>query len=358
MTRVALIFGGRSPEHEVSIVSARNVFLQLQNAGFETIAVGVDRTGTWHIGAEAFRILCNPPAEKPSQKTDYEGLLKLILERVDVVFPLIHGVSGEDGCLQGLCELLDIAYVGGDVLNMSLTWDKLATRTLLRQNNVPQPEFLALFRDQYEADISISRIEATLDYPIFIKPSRTGSSIGVSRANNRKALVAAVELAFQYDYRIIAEQGLDAREIEIAGVGGSDPFLSVPALIIPENDFYDFEEKYIKSTTRFVIPAEIEETQLKALNRIAGRAWSLLNCYGMSRIDFLVTSDNVYLNEINTVPGFTPISMYPALLKKSGMGPEALMRRLVELALERKEHLARRDRFDSHLDWYKGGSGD
>jgi D-alanine-D-alanine ligase len=199
----------------------------------------------------------------------------------------------------------------------------------------------------------VTRIERELGYPVFVKPARSGSSIGIAKARDRAALVAAIEDAFQYDFRLIVEEALDAREIEIAGLGAQDPFLSVPAEIIHGGEFYDFQQKYLVDETRFQVPADLPEHVLEEMHRIAKRAWLLLNAYGLSRIDFLVAGDIPYLNEFNTLPGFTSISMYPALLEKSGIEPPELMRRLVSLALERDRHMPRRRDFVSRESWYK-----
>jgi len=354
MTLVALIFGGRSPEHEVSIVSARNVNQQLKEAGYNVLPVGIDRQGRWHAGDDAFNTLCNEPTAQTAT-----GMAQVLSRTdLDVVFPMVHGVTGEDGSIQGLCKLLGLPWVGGDALNQSLCWDKLATRTLLHHNRLPQPAFLGFFRNRYDEDNAIRKIESKLHYPVFVKPSRTGSSIGVSKASGRSQLRDAINLAFEYDYRIIVEQGLDGQEIEIAGLGALEPELSIPAEIIPGGEFYDFKEKYLDSGTRFVIPAEMKPAQLEEMKGIAQQAWSILNCYGLSRIDFMVTRDGVYLNEVNTIPGFTSISMYPSLMNKSGVSSTQLMKRLIDLALQRDQLLGVKDHFETQDDWYKGKKDD
>ncbi len=352
MTRVALIFGGRSPEHEVSIVSARHVRKGLLAAGFEVELVGVDRHGGWRMGDDAFEALCESAAAQngPAAAAQLAGLVE---RGVDVVFPIIHGVSGEDGAIQGLCEFLGLAYVGGDPLNQSLAWDKIATRTILAANGLPQPAFLAFFRDAFHLDDAVARVESVLSYPVFVKPSRTGSSIGVARVKDRRGLEAAFDDAFAYDSRVIVEQGLDARELEMAGLGAAEPLFSMPAEIIPEGEFYDFEEKYLKDAAQFEIPAQLPAARVAEMKALAGRAWSLLNCYGMARVDFLATPDALYLNEINTLPGFTPISMYPLLLDREGVPLAELTRRLVDLALKRRENVPRKVQFWSQQDWWR-----
>ena len=353
MTRVALIFGGQSPEYEVSIVSARNVFKQLQAAGFHAIPVGIDPGGNWHCGPDAFDILVTAAKQEFVGRPDMRGFREMLDQGVDVVFPMVHGVTGEDGYIQGLCRLSGLPFVGGDVLNLSLCWDKIATRTIARAHGIPQPEFIGIDRSDWDGAVLVPQIEALMHYPVFVKPSRAGSSIGISKVKRREDLRPCIEEALGYDYRVIVEQGLDAREIEIAGLGASRPKLSVPAQIIPGGEFYNFDEKYIKDQTQFIIPAPFSDAQLAELETIARKAWTALSCFGMARIDFLVTEDTVYLNEINTVPGFTPISMYPALLEKSGVSQPELMRQLVELALKRDSLLSVTHRFDSHQDWFR-----
>jgi len=346
MTRVALIFGGHSPEHEVSIVSARNVYEQLRLADYTVEPVGIDRNGGWHVGPDAFDDLCKGLPANPPRRT-------LADLEVDVVFPMIHGVGGEDGSIQGYCQMLELPYVGGDALNNSLCWDKLATRAVLLENHIPQPPYLPLYRNNFSAETTLSEVAERFDFPVFVKPARTGSSIGITRVTREQDLIPAIENAFRYDYRILLEPGLVAREIEIAGLGGPVPQLSIPAEIIPENDFYDFEEKYLKNSTTFSIPAKLDKPTLAKVHRFARDAWLALNCYGMGRIDFLITDDQVYLNEINTCPGFTGISMYPRLFRESGVSGPELMRRLVTLALERDKMLPVTSTFITGDDWYK-----
>ena len=346
MTTVALVFGGQSPEHEVSIVSARFVNEQLKLAGFETLLVGIGRNGNWYVGPPAFDALVHSAESEPSNHDLPRNL------GADVVFPLVHGLTGEDGCLQGLCCLYGLPYVGGDPLNASLCWDKITTRVMLAAHGLPQLPYVCLDRDNFDEARDLQEIEEKLNYPIFVKPSRTGSSIGVARVAERSELLPALHQAMAYDYRIIVENGLQAREIEVAGLGARDPLLSIPAEIQSENDFYDFEEKYIKDSARFIVPAPLDGPVREKLYDYARRAWRLLNCHGMARIDFLVTETEAYLNEINTCPGFTAISMYPRLLRETGVSSPELMKRLVDLALERHGTTGSAH-FYSKADWWK-----
>jgi len=374
MTRIALVFGGRSPEHEVSIVSARFVAKQLALAGFTVVPLGIGLDGSWVAGERAFDHLvaltegagrvgsrestAAQPADHLSAPSLEQAFAALNAARPELVFPLIHGLSGEDGCIQGMCELLDLPYVGGDVLNQSLCYDKLATRQLLRSMGLPQPDFLALHSAQVNADprAAIRRIEETLRYPVFVKPSRTGSSIGVSKAKNRDQLNSSLDLALEFDERVVVERAIVGREVEFAALGASPPLLSCPGEVIPENEFYDYEEKYLKDTTRFLVPAPVDAAVEKRMREDAGRAWTALHCFGLARIDFLLEGETAYLNEINTIPGFTPHSMYPRLLAAGGVSPVQALREMVELGLQRGPASRRARPFLSRSDWFKGES--
>ncbi|MCB1044477.1 MAG: D-alanine--D-alanine ligase [Acidobacteria bacterium] len=351
---VALIFGGESPEHEVSIVSARFVAAQLREAGYDVTPVGIDVLGGWHKGEDSFVSL----AERVDQDFAVDlsqraaCLTDLVNGAFDVVFPLVHGVTGEDGSIQGMCELFGIPYVGGDPLCQALCYDKLSTRMILKHLGLPQPDYVPVYRDTFVGGRYwvLDQVEASLHYPVFVKPSRTGSSIGITKAHSRNELMTALETAFQYDRRVIVEQTISGREIEVALLGDFTPLISAPGEIIPENEFYDYDEKYVKNTTLFEVPASMSVEQLQQLAEYATTAWRATNCYGMARVDFMVSESGVYLNEINTVPGFTEISMYPRLLREGGLTPPELMSRLVELAIDRGKHIRR---YSSRSDWYK-----
>lgn len=354
--RVALIFGGESPEHEVSIVSARFVYAQLQEVGYQVTAIGIDVRGGWHRGEHVFGELSDLVGQdfEPDLKQRSTIIGELISNAYDVVFPLIHGLTGEDGNIQGLCELFGIPFVGGDSLCQSLCYDKLSTRYSLTQLGLPQPDFVSLFREQFAGGRYwvIDMVERALAFPLFVKPSRTGSSIGVNKVTSRSDLADALECAFQYDHRVIVENAIVGREIEVAVLGDINPVISAPGEIIPENDFYDFEEKYLKNSTQFEVPAAMSSDQLAQVTEQAKHAWRYLNCHGMARVDFLVSTDAIYLNEVNTIPGFTEISMFPKLLRESGINSHQLMERLVNLAIERQRNDRKRE-FLSQSDWFK-----
>lgn len=356
---VALIFGGQSPEHEVSIVSARFIRDELAASGFDVLPLGIDINGQWHCGEGAFDYLCNHAGDEWSKTrgiADLEALTALCRQAVDVVFPLVHGITGEDGCLQGLLEMCNIPYVGGCPLNQSLCFDKLTTRQVLAWHGLPQPKFRALYRREFGKTprAALDGLIEDLGFPVFVKPSRTGSSIGVNKAIDRISLETALDVAFSFDSRVIVEEAIQGQEIEISALGGEDPFFSVPGEVLPENEFYDFAEKYLKGTTRFDIPAKLSRAQSADMMRDAAKAWQVLHCYGLARIDFLITSSTVFLNEVNTVPGFTSISMYPTLLQESGVSTSDLLARLIELAESRFYKGGRKSVFCSQSDWFKG----
>lgn len=355
MTKVGCLFGGESPEYEVSIVSAENVCSKLSEAGYEVIPIGIDPQGKWHVGEGAFSAL---KAFNGSELEKAALTNRFILDQLDldVLFPVIHGRNGEDGAVQGFCELLGLPYVGGGVLNQSLCMDKISAKRLLCERGFPQPAWREVTGNPTPAFLEkqAKELEADLGYPLFVKPSRAGSSIGITKAKNRMDLEVALGLAFQFDTRVIVETAiLNPVEVEIAALGGTDPFLSVPGEVLPQREYYDFQDKYLDGATQFVVPASIPESMLNDLNDQARQAWSLFDCFGMARIDFLCSGSTVYLSEINTIPGFTNISMYPSLLEASGVDQLELMNRLVDLAIERHRNQPKKHRFNSQSDWYR-----
>ncbi|MCB1050660.1 MAG: D-alanine--D-alanine ligase [Acidobacteria bacterium] len=361
MVHIALVFGGRSPEHEVSIVSARFVAKTLREAGYQVTPIGITTQGEWLSGDGAFNQLCErigAPASGAAAQHRAQAIHVLQTVNCDIVFPLIHGISGEDGVIQGFCDLLELPFVGGDVLNQSICFDKLATRQVLSQIGLPQPQFLALYRHQFEGGRYwlVDEVERQLPYPLFIKPSRTGSSIGISKTHSRAELETALDVAFRYDERVVVEVGIVGREMEVSALGGAIPFLSAIGEIVPENEFYDYAEKYLKSSTQFHIPADLPTERAQLLHDYARRAWTATHCFGLARIDFMVSEDHIFLNEINTMPGFTKISMYPKLLQQSGISAVEALTQIVQLGLERGSSASRATTFLSHSDWFKGES--
>jgi D-alanine-D-alanine ligase len=363
--RLGVLFGGRSGEHEVSLISAAAVMRALDPAKYEVVPVGITRQGRWRVGAKAFGLLTEEAGEdaaqriKPLQTVLEEGravtpsvdptspkLLPLAKSplvpnrpEVDVIFPVLHGTFGEVGTIQGLLELADVPYVGAGVLASSAGMDKDVMKRLFRDAGLPVVPWELILRSDWEQDPASvrKRIEKRLCYPIFVKPANLGSSVGITKVHKPEELQAAMDLAAQYDRKILVEKAVEAREIECAVLGNDNPEASVPGEIIPVNEFYDYEAKYIKEGSELLIPARLSPRQSKRVRELAVRAFRAIDCAGMGRVDFLLDrkSGKIFVLEINTIPGFTPISMYPKLWGASGIPYAKLLDRLVELALER-----------------------
>jgi D-alanine-D-alanine ligase len=347
--RVGILFGGRSTEHEVSVTSATTILHALDPARYEPLLVGVDHDGRW-LAAEAGSGLL--PEAVFSSRAAVEvtpalgsglGLLDpdggTAVSAPDVLFPIIHGRFGEDGTLQGMLELAGVPYVGSGVFASALAMDKLATKRILRDADVPVVPCLAVSRREALRDPApfIERVEARFDYPVFAKPVNTGSSVGVGKARSRVELASALADAARYDLRVLVEPGLDAREVECAGLGGHDPEASVPGEIRTRHDFYDYEAKYVSEETELVLPAPLDEATTDRLRELALRAFRALDCWGLARVDFFLerAGGELLLNELNTLPGMTEGSLYWRAWEVSGLALPELVDRLIELALER-----------------------
>ena len=342
------MFGGRSGEHEVSVVSARSVAAALDISRYEIVPMAIDRAGRWADGALAAGVL-SASGDRPDRVVKFEGSLgldpRLVERAVDVVVPILHGPFGEDGTVQGLCEMLDLPYTGCGVEASAVTMDKVLSKRLFQEAGLPTPRFEVLTAAQWEAERI--RCEArclALRLPIFVKPSRLGSSVGISKVKDVTALAAAIELAFGYDDVVIVEQGIRAREIEVAVLEGKPVVASVPGEVVPGHEFYDYADKYLDDACRLLAPAPLDPAQVGEVQRLALAGFAALGCEGMARVDFLLdTRDGRFLlNELNSIPGFTSISMYPRLLGLSGVSYPELLDRLIALALARH---ARRRRF-------------
>jgi len=355
--RVAVLFGGRSGEHDVSLMSARSVLSVLDPQRYEVIQVGITLDGDWFAGPnvlEAFekgnmrdldRVI--PPTE-PSHRSLYiakstkTGEKLETLSGVDVFFPVLHGPFGEDGTIQGLLELADVAYVGAGVVGSSVGMDKGVFKDVMRANGIPIIESVVVLRTDVEKDINavIRRIENELGaYPLFAKPANLGSSVGISKCNSRSDLSEGLMEAARYDRRLVIERAAsNAREIEVSVLGNEYPQASVCGEVLPSREFYSYESKYIDGTSGLMIPAQLPPEVSGQVRDYALRAYKAIDCAGMARADFFVERDTnrIYLNELNTLPGFTSISMYPKLWQESGLSYTELVNRLVELALERK----------------------
>jgi D-alanine-D-alanine ligase len=359
--RIGLIFGGRSGEHEISLLSARSILSAMSPEEFEVNQIGITHGGMWLVGEDLlskFEAGAIPTEQteatfllNPSRRGLYviegsnqEKIIKQLAE-LDVVFPILHGTYGEDGTIQGLLELAEIAYVGAGVLGSSVGMDKGVFRDVMKANGIPQVDTIVVLRREIEGSIDqvISKSEALSSYPLFTKPANLGSSVGVTKCRNRSDLMEGLMDASQYDRRILIERGVNAREIEVSVLGNDDPIASVPGEIVPSADFYSYEAKYIDDRSELLIPAPIPFEISEQIRDFAVRAYLAVDCAGMARVDFLLDKDSgdLYLNELNTIPGFTKISMYPKLWEASGLSFEDLVRKLIELALERR---ADRDR--------------
>jgi D-alanine-D-alanine ligase len=349
--RVGIIFGGRSVEHEVSLVSAASVISALDKEKYEVVPIGITPAGKWLSSGETLRLL----REKRSIDNEPEQILVpdprkqslVVLGKnsstgmpLDVIFPLIHGTYGEDGSLQGLLELADVPYIGAGVLGSAVGMDKVVQKELLRQARIPVSPCVWFIFDLYKTQQkkNIADIERKLKYPLFVKPANSGSSIGISKAASRKELLTSIEQAAQFDRKILVEQGVkNAREIECSILGNDNPSASVLGEIVPSNEFYDYDAKYVDGKTTEIIPAKLLKHIAKKIQTYALAAFRVLDCAGMARVDFLMNrkTNRIVLNEINTLPGFTSISMYPKLWQASGLSYSALLDRLIQLAIER-----------------------
>ncbi len=357
--RLVVLFGGQSAEHEVSCVSAFHVLRAVDPERYELEAVGITREGQWVRADDAIAALqagagALPPAAAAADHLEAVGTAVEPLPAVlpaggddlpVVVLPLLHGPHGEDGTVQGMLELAGVPFVGAGVLGSALCMDKLKAKDVLAAHGLPQVPWLGL-RDT-ELDGVLARVDAAgLTYPLFVKPANLGSSVGVSRAATAAELVDACATAAQYDEWIIVEQGVTAREIEVAVLGNAAPRASVPGEVVPTHDFYDYDDKYLDGAAQLVIPADLPHAVTEEVRHLAVEAFTTLRCDGMARVDFFFEEGGrgLLINEVNTIPGFTPISMYPKLWEASGLPYGALIDELVRLALERHE---RRSRFST-----------
>jgi len=349
--RVGVIFGGRSVEHEVSLVSARSIVTHLDAERYEVNPIGITRRGKWVTARDAGTLLADgleSAAARPCflpPDPEVGGLLSLSpgsepeVSSLDVIFPIVHGGQGEDGTLQGLLELANLPHVGAGVLASSVGMDKDVMKRVFREVGLPVVESRTLFRSAWEARRGevLARLPGDLGYPCFVKPANTGSSVGITKAKTARDLEEGLDRAFRFDRKAVVERGIDAREIECSVLGNEEPVASIPGEIIPCNEFYDYEAKYLAEGSQLLIPAPLPPAVAEEVRRLAVAAFMALDGSGMARVDFFVDrkSGSVALNEVNTLPGFTPISMYPKLWEASGLAYPRLLDRLIDLALER-----------------------
>jgi D-alanine-D-alanine ligase len=354
--RIAIIFGGKSAEHEVSIRSARNVLAALNKDKYEPVLIGIDKEGAWRSGSGSTALLetSDPRLLALNANSDREvtlarsgGAVSLVdakgggdLGSVDVVFPVLHGTNGEDGTVQGLLKLAGLPFVGPGVLGSAACMDKDVTKRLLRDHGVPVVPWITLRSGE---PLSADRVAKELGFPCFVKPANAGSSVGVSKVDSPEALPDALNEAFRFDRKILIERGIKGRELECAVLGNRDPKASVPGEVIPTDSFYSYKAKYVDEKGALLeIPARLSDRDKKRIMEAAVKAFIAAECEGMARIDFFISeSDELFVNEINTIPGFTDISMYPKLWEVSGLPYADLVDRLIDLAVERHEEESR-----------------
>jgi len=378
--RVGILFGGRSGEHEVSLLSAASVLKAINKDKYEVVPIGITKDGRWLTDAHAERLLRGeqesgrplragdpettpgaallargeavivPPVPQAHGLVPFQSTATATQKGidVDVIFPVLHGTFGEDGTIQGLLELADMPYVGAGVLGSAAGMDKDIMKQLFAGAELAIVKHVTVLRSQWEKDSKkVTRLaESKLKYPVFVKPANLGSSVGISKAHDRRELGPAIETAAEYDRKIVIEQGVGgkkrkARELECSVLGNDDPQASTVGEIVPSAEFYDYNAKYLDEGSKLVIPAKLSKKQMKEVQGMAIRAFKAVDCSGLARVDFLMDPGNggksgrIYLNEINTMPGFTSISMYPKLWAASGLGYTELIDRLIQLALER-----------------------
>jgi D-alanine-D-alanine ligase len=350
-----VIFGGRSGEHEVSLASAASVLSAIDPERYEVVPMGIAKDGQWLVGGDPLRALAEaagvrlalPPAPAPSDASAGRALARVptagglpagVAARLDVVFPVIHGPYGEDGTLQGLLELADVAYVGANVLASAVGMDKDTMKAVFRAHGLPVVPHVVVREHEWaeERDAVSRRVDRELGYPCFVKPSNLGSSVGISKVRQASELAAAVTVALGHDRKVLVERAVVAREIEVSVLGNDHPEASVPGEIRPGKEWYDYEAKYTDGIAEVVIPAPLSDALVREFQRLAVAAFRAIDAAGLARVDFFLEGESrIWVNEINTIPGFTRFSAYPRLWEASGLPYPKLVDRLIELALER-----------------------
>ncbi len=345
--KLGLLYGGKSAEHDVSLSTAKAVIQALHFDKYDVFPIFITRDGEWRRGTQL-----TAPVENISElqfntdstSTKVNDISSFLLEEnekpFDVIFPLLHGTNGEDGTVQGLLEVLNLPYVGNGVLASSAGMDKVVMKQLFEVAGLKQVPYVYFIRKEWkkDQDALIAKMEENLTWPMFVKPANLGSSVGISKASNREELVKAVEFALKYDRKIVVETGLVAREVEMGVLGNDEPKVSVPGEIKPVTEFYDYDSKYNDDKTGLLIPAPVTDGVINTMSDMAIRAFKILDCSGLVRADFFVTAqDEVYINEVNTMPGFTPVSMYPILWQNTGIAYGDLIEELITLAIERHD---------------------
>lgn len=340
MQKVIVLFGGRSAEHEVSVRSAASVLEALDTTRFLPLPVGISKRGRWQAGLDPRALLAaNETAVPEPHGDEYMGPIARILAQADIIFPVLHGPFGEDGSMQGLFEVVDKPYVGSGVTASALGMDKVFQKTLFRCQGLPVVDFVWCWRSVYckEPDAFHAEVEKSVQYPCFVKPANMGSSVGISKVNSREQLQDAIASALRYDNKVLVERAVKGREIECSVLGNEELTSSLPGEIVPSGDFYDYTAKYIQPSTLHV-RAALSSAQTSQIREMAMRAHLILGCAGLSRVDFFLLPDGTaYVSELNTIPGFTSISMYPKMWEASGLPYTELITRLLELAFARHQ---------------------
>ncbi|HSY30738.1 MAG TPA: D-alanine--D-alanine ligase family protein [Verrucomicrobiae bacterium] len=351
--RVGVLFGGRSGEHEVSLASAASIIRGLDPQKYEVVPIGITKEGHWLIGAGAQKML--PEVLRTGQRVlmsadpTESALMPLDGsprgQKLDVVFPVIHGTFGEDGTMQGLLELAGLPFVGAGVLGSAIGMDKDVAKKLMQVAGIPVVPWIAVQRADWERQPKEIRraIEKKFKYPVFVKPATLGSSVGMTKVHSRAELGAALDLAAEFAMKIMVERAVSAREIEVSVLGNHDPRASIPGEIVPHREFYDYAAKYLEEGTQLLIPAKLKKSEVKKVQSMAVTAFRALELSGMARVDFFIEKrgGKIFLNEVNTIPGFTSISMYPKLWEANGIPFRELVSKLIDLALEQHQEKAR-----------------
>ncbi len=355
---VALIFGGKSGEHEVSLSSATSIYKFINKEKYNVLTIGITKEGKWLYYEGNVENIQNGKWASLAQQDVRINLIPTMneeigiqfksgrFEKIDVLFPVLHGPYGEDGTIQGLFEISDIPYVGCGVLASSVGMDKIVCKKIFEKEGLSQAKYTHTTAYEFSKDKEnrIQEIEEKLPYPIFVKPANLGSSVGISKVHNKEELIKGIEFALQYDRKVVLEQGVNAREIEISVLGNEKVYASVPGEIIPAKEFYDYEAKYLNASSALLIPAKLEEEKMNEIRNMAIKAFKAIDGSGLARVDFFVEKNtgNIYINEINTMPGFTNISMYPKLWEATGILYTDLIDKLIHLAMERYEEKKRK----------------
>lgn len=350
---VALIFGGKSGEHEVSLSSATSIYKFIDKEKYNIFTIGITKEGNWLYYEGDVENIKNGNWINLAHKNTSINLIPTLekeigiqfqdkrFEKIDVLFPVLHGPYGEDGSIQGLFEISNIPYVGCGVLSSSVGMDKLICKKVFEKENLPQVKYTYTTKWDYDKDKEniLKEIEKSLRYPIFVKPANLGSSVGISKVNNKDELIKGIEFALKYDKRIVLEEGVNAREIEVSVLGNEEAYASIAGEIIPAKEFYDYEAKYLNASSKLLIPAHLDEDTMNKIRSMAIRAFKAIDGSGLSRVDFFVEKNTkeIYINEINTMPGFTNISMYPKLWEATGIEYSKLIDKLIELSI--KKHI-------------------